>query len=260
MKLLERLLGLHPSQSVPAQVKASQDIMSRKVFIMGSPRSGTTALTRLLMSHPDVLLADPDVLDVRFHPNPTYESGIFVRLADDEEIRDKFAAIDGRKPIILEKTPTHILHYKRVRRVFPDAKFIFTLRDASDVMRSIKVAKNTWMKNAPDFEEFCRIWAQSTSIILECQTDHDVLVLPYADIVGDVEKMAQRVFDFTGLDKASIGHCVSLMTDQSTERITGIVGESIRGGQTRLDHREQEALERICGDVQASLDDHLRSI
>lgn len=45
-------------------------------FVAGSPRSGTTALTRMLIEHPDVFHAGPDELGTRVNDRPTFESGI----------------------------------------------------------------------------------------------------------------------------------------------------------------------------------------
>lgn len=223
-------------------------------FVAGSPRSGTTALTRMLIEHPDVFHAGPDELGTRANDRPTFESGIFVRLADDAEIARRFAAIDGRKPVILEKTPSHVEHIERMRRTCPGARFVLTLRSGVEVMKSLKVARTTFLKDGQDFRGSCGIWDRATRAVLNQQGKPDVLIVRYPDLMARREAVAAEVFDFLGLDRAHLAHCLREMDNPDKERVKGVVGATVRGGAdaavNRLTLREKMIFSRLCGKTQ----------
>ncbi len=225
---------------------------SRLCFIMGAPRSGTTALTRLLIGHPDVLHAGPDELGTRGHDLPTFESNVFLRVDDDAEIRRRFAALDGRRPLIVEKTPTHILHVARIRRVFPEARLLVTLRDAVPALTSIKVARS-WMNTRRDLGSFATLWTRCTERALRRAGEPGVFVAPYDRFMADKPGVARALFGFLGLDPAPLERCLAAMDDPATERVKGVVGESVKGGTTRLDAEESAMVARVCGATQAKL-------
>lgn len=120
------------------------------VFIVGSPRSGTTLLGNLLNNHH--LIAEwyePYYLWERFFPVP--DQDVWDRRLLTEEvimkIRNEFSLYRKKsgRPIIVDKSPYHSFNIDIIHEIFPEAKFIHILRDGRDVTLSIN---KEWEKRA----------------------------------------------------------------------------------------------------------------
>jgi hypothetical protein len=112
------------------------------VFIVGSPRSGTTILGEILDKHPQV--------SQWYEPYFVWDH--FFRLAADDErtaadatakvreqiIRD-FSRYRKKKgtAVLVDKSPRNSLKIPFILTIFPDARFIHLLRDGRDVTLSI---------------------------------------------------------------------------------------------------------------------------
>ncbi len=131
------------------------------VFIVGSPRSGTSILEIILNTHPFIA--------AWYEPYYLWET-YFSCLEDDiwreahleeknkRRIRDEFEIFSSKsgKPIVLDKLPTHSFNIPIIRKIFPDAKWIHILRDGRDVTLSIKKkwekrSRIVQQKNLPGF-------------------------------------------------------------------------------------------------------------
>jgi len=146
-------------------------------FVVGCGRSGTTLLRAILDSHPDVAVPDEVSFVVRFaRPHyalrygwprgydPAAAAGLLLGnesfrrwgLPDDEAraaltgppaptsyaatVRRAYAAYAARagKPRYADKTPMHVLHLRRLGRMFPEARFVHLVRDGRDVAASYR--------------------------------------------------------------------------------------------------------------------------
>lgn len=164
-----------PSSSPAVDAPLGDDV----VFLLGSPRSGTTWLQELLSSHPDVVSSQElhlfpkylahldqewsrqsarlqetvaailrqDLPNDRFFGLPTvFTAGEF----DDvlrEVAKTAFAAVRRTKPearIVVEKTPGNSLCVPLILRLFPGARFIHLIRDPHDVVASLFGASADW--------------------------------------------------------------------------------------------------------------------
>ncbi len=226
---------------------------SQMVFIAGAPRSGTTAITRMLHAHPDVFLADAKVLGTSSDGKPTYESAIFCRPLTDDEVLDRFAKLDCEQKFILEKTPDHIHFLDRIRHIFPGAKFILMQREALGAVKSWKVAQSTFLKSGGSITDACKNWARSTRIVSNNAMKNDVLVVEFGNLMASREAVAENIFEFLGLDQAFVAHCLIEMDNPAKERVVGVVGESVKGGDTRLSLTERLKIHYYCGSVQRDL-------
>jgi hypothetical protein len=113
------------------------------VFVVGSPRSGTTILEEILNAHPDIASwYEPYYVWERFFP--CIEDDVWkaecLNEYDKGRIRKEFEIFSGKsgKPIIVDKLPTHSFNIGNIDRIFPEAKWIHILRDGRDVTLSIK--------------------------------------------------------------------------------------------------------------------------
>lgn len=112
------------------------------VFVIGSPRSGTTILAEVLGRHPDIA----DIYEPYFIWDYRTGSG-----SDDERteamadaatrafIRREFElfANKSQQSVVVEKSPENCFRVPYVRAVFPEAKWIHIIRDGRDCVESI---------------------------------------------------------------------------------------------------------------------------
>jgi hypothetical protein len=132
-------------------------------FIGGAPRSGTTWLQQMLDSHPDICcrgeglflkhLAEPvqalmaqrrQVIEAKNANLFRHTGGYMVPSRDDIELligtailqalRQQCAGVDYQA--VGEKTPENVFFFPRLKRLFPNAKFIGIARDPRDVLTS----------------------------------------------------------------------------------------------------------------------------
>lgn len=146
----------------------------KRLFIGGCSRSGTTFLQELLANHPRVLTFPETgvflkALGMRGHLLPWVYLGLTLgkerkalkRLLKElgiphgqapsvpprrfllrSSVRDIVSFFDALaehrdRDTWLEKTPRHVLHAARIRRMVPDCTFIHMVRDGRDVVASI---------------------------------------------------------------------------------------------------------------------------
>jgi hypothetical protein len=157
------------------------------MFLISQPRAGSTMLQRVLASHPDIhTVSEPwialhPLFALREHGiSGDFDSALarqalqeFLRPLPDGEkqywraVRRMLGylyscALEGSgKSIFLDKTPRYYFVIPELRRVFPDARFIFLLRNPVAVLAS---HLDTWLKS----EDIARL----------SHSGHDLLVAP----------------------------------------------------------------------------------
>ena len=123
------------------------------MFLLGCGRSGTTITGTLLGAHPDVLrLNEPHTmwrsvyaLAGAYHAGPDYAKSRLRAIAKDTtfkqalQIRAAFASRQGQsgKLQVLEKTPNNSYRVLWLNEIFPNATYIFLIRNGLDVAKSI---------------------------------------------------------------------------------------------------------------------------
>ncbi len=114
----------------------------RPIFIIGSPRSGTTLLGNVLATHPQLAYAEEPRLVWR-QGNDKRSDYLRAQDARPEVITgihqafDELVATQGKQRL-LEKTPSNALRLDFMRAVYPDGIFIHVLRNAYDAVLSIR--------------------------------------------------------------------------------------------------------------------------
>lgn len=129
------------------------------IIIVGAARSGTNMLRDILADLPGVGTWPCDEINYIWrhfntdHPNDEFPLELATSRVQ-QYLRHEFArqAQRGRVAVLLEKTCANSLRIEFVRHVFPEAKFIFIVRDGCDVVAS---ALQRW-KAKPDFRYLAR--------------------------------------------------------------------------------------------------------
>jgi hypothetical protein len=125
------------------------------IFILGSPRSGTTVLFDVLSRHPDVASLEVEghlLWELFHHPK---DRGWTSHATRPEEItraerRSLYWAIDrvsGRHRY-LDKSPRNSLRVPYLQSLFPDARFVYLKRDGRAAVSSLL---NAWRSDSGMF-------------------------------------------------------------------------------------------------------------
>jgi len=138
------------------------------VFIVGSPRSGTTWLQRILACHPKVCTGqESDIFDIYIgpqmkawrrdiDPNISGRNAIglgcyfleheFFNLLREYMLKLLNPMVGNLQhdEIFIEKTPSHAMFIPEIIEMLPESRIIHVLRDARDVVASILAASKSW--------------------------------------------------------------------------------------------------------------------
>jgi hypothetical protein len=123
---------------------------NKTVFIVGSPRSGTTILGEILDNHPDI----SQWYEPYFIWDKYFRSAVNDERNEEDAIPKVCRQIHGdflnfrrkkKSPVIVDKSPRNSLKIPFIKKIFPDAYFAHILRDGRDVTLSIH---KEWIRRA----------------------------------------------------------------------------------------------------------------
>ncbi|HEX2056882.1 MAG TPA: sulfotransferase [Actinomycetota bacterium] len=119
--------------------------LDRPVFIVGAPRSGTSLLYSVLRAAP-VFAHWPgeahEVWEADYHPALRGWSSNALTAADVEpkaaqRIRRSFFLVAGSRRRLIDKTPRNALRVSFVDAIFPDARYVYLVRDGRENVNSL---------------------------------------------------------------------------------------------------------------------------
>jgi len=180
------------------------------IFVIGSPRSGTTLLRLILDSHPRIscgeethFLRDLEAIVGRnWDLVATY--GLERRWWLDR-IRKLYADFQAEvltrsgKARWAEKDPTYTLHLAFIEELFPDAVYVHLLRDGHDVVASFRDRWGYKSAARAARTEWAR-YVNAARALGARLPEGRFLSLRYEDLVVDPAKEGQRLFAFLGED------------------------------------------------------------
>ncbi|MGA9341276.1 MAG: sulfotransferase, partial [Rhodanobacteraceae bacterium] len=190
------------------------------IFIVGFPRSGTTLLEQMLDAHPGVKSMDErsfvrDVIRAMRVSGLAYPANLD-RLDAQQlaELRDLYwrrvGTIVEMDPAdrVVDKNPLNMLRLPMIKRLFPNARIVLTLRHPCDVILS------NYMQDfrAPKLQILCaslerlalgyagamNFWIRHAELL-----HPDVIELRYEDLLDDTAAETDRLARFLGLDDAA---------------------------------------------------------
>lgn len=189
-------------------------LLDRPVFILGSPRSGTSIMSQTINAHPSIFV-------------PLWETGLFEMF--DTMLKGHLAWIlkehkagfpleldelkqwirESIESLILrfaqkcgksrwgEKTPAHVFHMKLMADLFPRAQFIHMIRNGQDVVKSLQ---NMWW--APQRIRWSiQRWIDSVEIgraFGKTLPSDQYREVRYEDFMADPEGTLRGLCDFLG--------------------------------------------------------------
>ncbi len=174
----------------------------RDVFIVGSPRSGTTWLHAVLSTHPTFAAPPETHLFAELSPARARYSesdiGVFLPTVVPEQefdqwcgdlwsnIRTNLLAARPGATRLLEKTPGHATQMDFIRSAVPGALFVHIVRDPVDVTRSLLEASEGWGSNwAPSSIEMAsQLWNEQVGGALATSNPDDTIAVRYEDLLG----------------------------------------------------------------------------
>lgn len=242
------------------------------VFLLGSPRSGTTWLQELLSSHPEVVSSQELHLFPKYlapleqewarqsaclqgtvaailHQGPSHERffglpTVFTVEEFDDVLRDiarkVFAAVRQMQPdarIIVEKTPANSLYVSLILRLFPGARFIHLIRDPHDVVASLLGASSDWGSRwAPrTVDRAARMWSSHYEGARKAVAGRHYQEVRYEELRRDGPAVLSRVFATCGLTVGEDAARHILSTVDATSKLDpqALTGISIGGEAAR---------------------------
>jgi tetratricopeptide (TPR) repeat protein len=194
------------------RAEGTVDSRPAPVFLVGFPRSGTTLLDTILMSHPEVeVLEEEPALQTAMDLLPSFAG---LPSLPDEQIQaardlyfDTVASLGRLAPgkRLIDKNPLTINLLPFVRRLFPQARIILALRHPCDVVLSCFMANfrlNEGMSSFIRLDTAAELYDLSFSYYEHVQSlvplpTHTVV---YENVVADRENELRQLFDFLELD------------------------------------------------------------
>ena len=111
------------------------------IILIGAARSGTKMLRDVIGSHQDIAKIPFDINFVWKYNNEKISHDVLnpkqLSQSTNNFIHKYFDKFAADKPFLIEKTVSNSLRIDFVRSVFPNAKFIYLLRDGRDVVESV---------------------------------------------------------------------------------------------------------------------------
>lgn len=194
------------------------------IFILGSPRSGTTMLQVLLSSHPKVASTvqlslfdryigpwidtwEMEAADIRDKEWPLGLPVLWKREQFDaviaEFLRRVYTDMLERAPgatHILDKNPGYSMHVETIKRFFPRARFLHMIRDGRDVACSLMAAKKSMGFGTDEAAAAGVVWR---NLVLgarrAAQFGDDYLEVRYEDYLADPQKSYRAALEFCRL-------------------------------------------------------------
>lgn len=207
------------------------------VFLIGFPRSGTTLLEQMLDAHPRVqALEEKPAIEKTWdlwlrmaQVGPSARKGLYqgddlkrlvsilaelATLTDGEAeaLRNRYFEVVAdyirleRQSVFVDKMPLNYLYIPFILRLFPDARFIFALRDPADCVLSgfmQHFTANPAMIRMRTLASGAAFYADSMNLLARYREIFDLesrlCFVRYESVLQDWQGEACRVLDFIGV-------------------------------------------------------------
>lgn len=190
-----------------APVRAADE--PRLLFICGMFRSGSTLVERILGTHPEVTAGGeidllPALVRQTFGPLPRR----YRALDDAETARWRATYLDGVKQlhpasrVLTDKRPDNFLHIGLIKRLFPDALIVHTMRQPLDNCLSVFFLHLSHsMSYALDLNDIAHWYGQYRRLMAHWHRlyGNDLFTMDYDRLVHDPRNEIGSLLTFAGL-------------------------------------------------------------
>jgi tetratricopeptide (TPR) repeat protein len=205
-RIVDGLIAASPIKERSLSADADQEA---PIFICGMFRSGSTLVEQMLSRHPRVIrggeLEILPAMTARFANDP----GALLRLSEAEiaTMRARYLgellALHPGAARVTDKRPDNFLHIGLIKRMFPAAKIVHTLRDDLDTALSIYFLHfDDSIAYGNDLTCIGHWIAQYHRLMAHWQQLYpgDIHDLSYDDLVREPEPVLRSLLSFCGLD------------------------------------------------------------
>lgn len=185
---------------------------SQIYFVMGTPRSGTTLLQKILESHSKLFSIHGET--AIFSYQNFWDNNRKHFELSKSEIKELLSISSdnvnffengvnnllNNNPgkIFIEKTPQHIKHLDFLIRHFPKAKFIHIVRDGRDCYCSAR--KHPWIPQSKSISTFSKYYNRCLSQGIKSFSNPNVYTLKYENLVRDPKNVLVKLMEFLNLE------------------------------------------------------------
>lgn len=199
-----------PERADSSPLAATPEGQVPPIFVVGSPRSGTTLLRLILDSHPRISCGEETHFLRRLGSIVGDDWPLVATYSLDrawwlDRIRDLYTSFQAEvlarsgKARWAEKDPTYTLHLDFIDELFPDALYVHLLRDGHDVVASFR---DRWGYRAAaraargEWARYVRA-AQALGRRLPSERFTEIR---YEHLVAEPEPVVRGLFEFLGED------------------------------------------------------------
>jgi sulfotransferase family protein len=211
-----------------------QPTINKPIFVVGSPRSGTSILTWCLGQHPNIfpvpesnwlgqfainvqisyeigsargdrsLLSGMDIGPEEFFANfgRTINGLILAHREDLERKRKMTHSSPDLKRRWVDGTPEYSHHICALRKLFPEALFVHIVRDVISVVRSmLNFHRLSGFQLVANKQEAYEYWLRTVSSCLDAERAYGPRVVHrfrYSDLIANPEPTLRAILDFLG--------------------------------------------------------------
>ena len=183
---------------------------SRTIFVLGSPRSGTSLVQSVLAAHSRLFSIPGETglfsyqnIFARRHFGLSWEENhaLFRESRDVVDFFDRAVRLlesrSGDRTFV-EKTPQHVLRLEFLNKRFPNARFVQVVRDGRDCFASAK--SHAGIPQAASARRFARYWRNCVDVSLRMDQNPRLATIRYEDFVRDAPGELDRVMRFLELE------------------------------------------------------------
>lgn len=187
----------------------------KPIFILGMPRTGSTLTEQIISSHPlaasaGELRAMHEITAAIFTPDDKPFSEMEAALSSEslKKYADQYLAIlcgQGRSDAIrvIDKSPGNFFQIGLILLLFPNARFIHTIRHPLDTLLSCyfqPFASVVWSQDMTWQAEAYQIYRETMAYWQKTLPPGRILDVHYETLTADPENESKRIMEYCGLD------------------------------------------------------------
>ena len=194
-----------------------KDEFFQPIFLIGFPRSGTTLLDTILRTNKSIEVVEEKPilrnflrdLDIKIKNNFNHLDNLDEKFIHDMQnlyFEERAHYLENKKTkIVIDKMPLNIIYIGEILRFFPNAKFIFALRNPYDSVLSCFIQQfelNPAMKNFISLDSSANLYdlVMKLWIIYKEIFPINYHIIKYENLVTDFEKTTKEIFKFLEID------------------------------------------------------------